>query len=111
MHRQAVELAAQAYGKVTDIDHLLHFPPALLQALAHLVANQSTQSVLMATQRLAVLPHDLAALRSGYHAPVRKGLGCRLYDLLVLFGSGDTDPTDHLPVDGRGAAEVVRTGP
>ena len=107
VHGQAVQLPAETYGEVADVDHFLHLPPAFLQAFAHFVAHQSAQRVFMVAKGLAVLPHDFPAAGGRNAAPVLKGIFRRPDDLVVLLAGRNADPADEPAVDGRVAFNVL----
>jgi hypothetical protein len=65
VHGKAIELAAKPYGKVADVDHLLHLAQALLGDFACLYAYQAAQLVFVVAEGVAYLADNLAALGGG----------------------------------------------
>jgi hypothetical protein len=106
VHGEAMQLAAQAYSEVTDIDHLLHFSQAFLVALAHLVAHQLAQCRLVHAQFLTQLAHHFAALRGRPSAPFGErtlGAGDGLF---VLGLAGSAHHTDQAAIHGAVAFQA-----
>ena len=96
MHREAVEHARLADGKVGDVDHFLDLAVALGLDLAHLEADEAAEQVLLGTKRLAHEPHGLATTRRRHVAPGGECRGGACHDALVVLGAGGADSRDDL---------------
>ncbi len=88
VHGKAVQLPGKPHGKVADVDDFLHLAQTLLQALAHFVAHQLAQSLLMLPEPFAHLPDDLAPQRRGFHPPGFEGGLGGFYHSVVVFSCG-----------------------
>ncbi len=78
--RLAVELTAQPYGEVTDVDHLLDFAARLGRDLAGLPGDERRKSFLLLPKFIADDAHQFAAGGGRRIAPSRK-LPSRFIDL------------------------------
>src|SRR4029079_11268272 len=104
--RESVELAREAYREVADVDHLLHFAEALLQALAGLDAHEASQRGLGRAQLLAQQAHHLAAPRCGPVAPIEERLARLAPELRHLFARRHAQPAEVAAVDRRARHDV-----
>ena len=100
LYGQSVQLAGEAYGEITDVNHFLHFSKAFLQALTHLIAHQTTQRILIFAKCFPVLAHNFSPLGSRHHAPMNEGSFCSGNDRLIFFRTRLADLSDQLSVDG-----------
>ena len=99
MHSQAVELAGKADCEIADIDHFLHFAPAFLQALAHLIRNEAAEVLFVLAQFVTILADDLAPLGSGEGSPYLEGFLSFADHMVVFFPRRFTDAADQRSVD------------
>ena len=79
---QPVQLPRQTDGKITDIDHFLHFASAFGRDFARLYRDQPRQIVLVIAQGIAEQPDKLAAARRGNRTPLQKCLVGLFHDRL-----------------------------
>jgi hypothetical protein len=106
---QPVELTREAYGKVADVDHLLHLAVAFLQDLAGLDRHQSAERCLVRAQLLAEQADQLAAPRRRHFAPGTKSLGGHA-DLRLHIGRAIGAQHGDLAAVDRGTAGEILAG-
>ena len=101
VHCQAVELARQPAREVTDVDHLLYFPLALGDDLAHLQCDKRAKFCFHFAQSVPQLSYDLAPLRSRQLAPRQKRLMCPFNDMVVFRLRNLGDGRNQRTIDRR----------
>ena len=69
MHGQAIQLSGEPYGKITDVNHLLHFSQTFLVGFTHFVRHQLAQVSLHFAKGIADLTNDLSTLGSRHQPP------------------------------------------
>ena len=99
--REAVQLARETDGEVADVDHLLHFSLAFGEDLAGLEGYEPAELAAMQAQRLAVPPHELAALRRRHVPPLEKCLLRGADDACYVRLRGGRYAREHATVDRR----------
>src|SRR5699024_10409681 len=87
-HGFTVKHARLADGKITDIDHLLHFSQTFLVDLPHFVSHQPSQILFMVPTFQTYLPDNLPALGGRNHTPFTKSLLSFVDNLVVLLARG-----------------------
>ena len=85
MRCHTVELAAQTNCEVTDVDHFLHFTQTFLQRLAHFVAHQGTERILLLTEGISELADHLSPFGRRNIPPFNESGLRRSNDSLVFF--------------------------
>ena len=109
VHRQAVQHARLPHAEVGDVDRFLDFAQALLVDLADFQRDERAERVLVLTQRIAQLAHDLTALGGRHFAPTQVRLVRGAHDGLVLLRGRLLDRAEDLAC-GRVAALQHRAG-
>lgn len=100
VHGEAVELARQTDGEVTDVDHLLDLALTFGANLAHLQSDQGAEVALVLAQGVAQLADEVATDRGGGGPPRLKGLLRGGDHLLIFVRRRLSDRGDDFAVDG-----------
>ena len=88
VHGEAIQLPREPRGKVTDVDHLLHFALALGTDLSHFQGHERAQLPLFLAQAIAQLTNYLTAFGGGQLAPFQER-GVRAANDRVVIVLGD----------------------
>src|ERR1700751_3483973 len=91
VHREPVKLARQADGKVSNVNHLLHFALALGPDLSRFERDKRAEIVFVFTKLISNRTNNLPALWSGIHAPALIHLGSGREYLFIFSCRGAAD--------------------
>ena len=75
VHSQAVQLAAEAYSEIADVDHFLDFAQSFGADFAHFEGHQLTQGFFVFTEQIPQIADHFTPFGGRHIAPSGK---CRL---------------------------------
>ncbi len=107
VHGQAIQLTAEAYSEIADIDHLLHFAQSFLQAFAHFIAHQFAEVLLVFAEFITQLTNHFSTLGRRPHPPFAECLFGGLHDHFIFFTRGAGTAGDQRTVHRTEAFDPV----